>query len=306
MIFAAAPPFAHAGELAALGTAACWVATALSFEAAGRRIGSLTVNLLRLPMAFILLMGLTWALRGNPLPTDASVHAWGWLALSGLVGFAFGDLCLFRSFLLLGPRLSTLVMSLAPVFAAVLGWWLLDEVISGNDLVGMLMTVGGIAWAVSERQRPSGPYVRDTRPVAGVLLALGGALGQGGGLVLSKLGMGEYSAAAATQIRILAGFAGYLVIFTVIGWWRRVPKALADGRAMRFTALGAIFGPFLGVTLSLVAVKHTLAGVAASLMATTPILIIPVVVFFGKERVGWGGWLGALLAVAGVAVLFRG
>lgn len=300
------PPFPHAGELAALATAACWVATALSFEAAGRRVGSLTVNLLRLPLAFFLLMGLTWTLRGNPLPSDASAHAWGWLALSGLVGFSFGDLCLFRAFLVLGPRLSTLVMSLAPVFAAVLGWWLLGEVLSGTDLVGMLMTVAGIAWAVSERRRPSGPYVREKRPVAGVLLALGGALGQGGGLVLSKLGMGEYSAAAATQIRILAGFAGYVLIFTAIGWWRRVPAALVDGRAMRFTALGAVFGPFLGVTLSLVAVKYTLAGVAASLMATTPILIIPIVVLSGKEKVGWGGWLGALLAVAGVGVLFLG
>lgn len=306
VIASVTPPFPYAGELAALGTAACWVATALTFEAAGRRIGSLTVNLLRLPMAFVLLMGLTWALRGNPLPTDASLHAWGWLALSGLVGFAFGDLCLFRAFLVLGPRLSTLVMSLAPVFAALLGWWLLGEVLAGNDLVGMLLIVGGIAWAVLERRRPSGPYVRDQRPVLGVLLALGGALGQGGGLVLSKLGMGEYSAAAATQIRILAGLVGYVVIFTAIGWWRRVPAAVKDGRAMRFTALGAFFGPFLGVTLSLVAVQLTLAGVAASLMATTPILIIPVVVILGKEKVGWGGWLGALLAVAGVVVLFRG
>lgn len=300
------PPFSHAGELAALGTAACWVATALSFEAAGKRVGSLTVNLLRLPMAFLLLMGLTWALRGNPLPTDASAHAWGWLAVSGLVGFAFGDLCLFRAFLVLGPRLSTLIMSLAPVFAVVLGWWLLGEVLSGSDWIGMFLTVAGIAWAVSERRRPSGTYVRDKRPVAGVLLALGGALGQGGGLVLSKLGMGEYSAAAATQIRILAGFAGYVLIFTAIGWWRRIPAALRDRRALSFTALGAFFGPFLGVTLSLVAVKLTLAGVAASLMATTPILIIPVVVILGKEEVGPGGWLGALLAVAGVVVLFAG
>jgi drug/metabolite transporter (DMT)-like permease len=314
-----------AGELAALGTAACWVGTALAFEAAGRRIGSLTVNLLRLPMALVLLAGVAWVLRGQALPTDATPHAWGWLAVSGLVGFTFGDLCLFRAFLVLGPRLSTLVMSMAPPIAALLGWALLGEVLSGRDLMGMGMTVAGVAWAVLER-RPAAPLetvgeapaagtalpAPRRRPavpaptLAGLLLALGGAAGQGGGLVLSKLGMGDYSPVASTQIRVLAGFAGYLVLFTAIGWWRRVPKALRDGRALGWTAVGSFFGPFLGVTLSLVAVQVISAGVAASLMATTPILIIPVVVLLGRERVGWGGWGGALLAVAGVAVLVLG
>jgi drug/metabolite transporter (DMT)-like permease len=298
------PPFSHAGELAALGTAACWVGTALAFEAAGRRIGSLVVNLLRLPIAFVLLSATAWLLRGRPLPTDATAHAWGWLALSGLVGFAIGDLCLFRAFVVLGPRLSTLIMSLSPPIAALLGWAILGELLSARDLVGMSLTVAGIAWAVFERQPAGGGHGRAERPVAGVLLALGGAAGQGGGLVLSKLGMGAYSAVAATQIRVLAGAAGYLLIFTLIGWWPRAKSALADTPALGFTALGAVFGPFVGVTLSLVAVKYTLAGVAASLMATTPILIIPVVVLLKRERVGLGGVGGAVLAVSGVVLLF--
>lgn len=298
------PPFSHAGELAALGTAACWVGTALAFEAAGRRIGSLVVNLLRLPIAFVLLSATAWLLRGRPLPTDATAHAWGWLALSGLVGFAIGDLCLFRAFVVLGPRLSTLVMSLSPPIAALLGWAILGELLSPRDLLGMGLTVAGIAWAVSERQPAGRSHGRAGRPVAGVLLALGGAAGQGGGLVLSKLGMGGYSAVAATQIRVLAGAAGYLLLFTLIGWWPRAKSALADTPALGFTALGAVFGPFVGVTLSLVAVKYTLAGVAASLMATTPILIIPVVVLLKRERVGLGGVGGAVLAVSGVVVLF--
>jgi drug/metabolite transporter (DMT)-like permease len=103
---------------------------------------------------------------------------------------------------------------------------------------------------------------------------------------------------------VLAGAAGYAVLFTAIGRWPRVVRALADRRAMAHTAIGAFFGPFLGVSLSLLAVQHTLTGVAASIMATTPVLIIPVVVLLGRERVGPGGWLGAALAVAGVALLF--
>lgn len=310
-------PIPHAGELAALGTAVCWVATALTFEAAGHRIGSLRVNLLRMPVAFGLLSLAAWASRGLALPTDATAHAWGWLALSGLVGFTFGDLCLFRAFVVLGPRLSTLVMSLAPVFAAVLGWAMLGEVLGGLDLLGMALTLSGVAWAVLDRERPepsrvgtaaaSAPSPGGTpppRPFTGVLLALGGAFGQGAGLVLSKLGMGAYPALPATQIRVLAGVAGYVLLFTVLGWWHRIPEAMADRPAMAWTALGAFFGPFLGVTLSLVAVKYTETGVAASLMATTPVLIIPVVVLLGRERTGLGGVAGAVLAVVGVAVLF--
>ena len=321
----------HAGELAALATAACWVATALSFEAAGRRVGSLTVNLVRLVLALGLLAAANALRRGLPLPTDASAHAWLWLTVSGLVGFTFGDLCLFRAFVVLGSRLSTLVMSLAPPLTAAIGWAVLGEVLAPRDLLGMALTVGGIAWAVAERQPPRGapapvpgsapaavsgsppapmpgglpaPAAPRTGRAVGVALAFGGALGQAGGLVLSKLGMGAYDPWAATEIRVLAGTAGYVLLFTALGRWRRVRVALADRRAMAFTSLGAFFGPFLGVSLSLVAVQLVPAGVAASLMATTPILILPVAALLHRERIGRGAVGGAILAVGGVALLF--
>ena len=134
-------PIPHAGELAALGTAVCWTITALCFEAAGRRVGSLTVNLLRLVLAIGLLAAAGWVFRGLPLPTDATPRAWLWLTVSGLVGFTFGDLCLFRAFVVLGSRLSTLMMSLAPPLAALIGWLVLGEVLSGRDLLGMTLTV---------------------------------------------------------------------------------------------------------------------------------------------------------------------
>ena len=303
-------PIPHAGELAALGTAACWTASALAFEAAGRRIGSLTVNLLRLVVGFALLALACWAFRGRPLPTDATPDAWLWLTVSGLVGFTFGDLCLFRAFVVLGSRLSTLMMSLAPPLAALIGWAILGEVLSARDLVGMTLTVVGIAWAVLERHRAAerGSIARAGGPsrlsLAGVALGFGGALGQGGGLVLSKLGMGSYNPFAATQIRVLAGTAGYVLLFFTLRRWRRVARAFGDQRALGYTAIGAFFGPFLGVSLSLVAVQLTLTGVAASIMAITPVLIIPVVVLVHRERVGPGGVVGALMAVAGVVLLF--
>jgi len=299
-------PSAYLGQTAALGTAACWACSAMAFSAAARRIGVLPLNLIRLVMAFGFLSLAAWALRGVPLPVDATPRAWGWLALSGLIGFVFGDLCLFRSYVLIGPRLSSLVMSLAPPLTALIGWLVLGEHLTGRDAVGMGLTVAGIAWAVLERSPEPAGEARPAPRVSlkGLVLSVGGALGQAGGLVLSKLGMGSYHAVAATQVRVLAGIAGYAVITLVFRRGPRVGEALRDGGALGFAAVGAFFGPFLGVSLSLFAVRHTSAGVAASIMALYPVLIIPLVILLHRERVGIAGFAGALVAAAGAALLF--
>lgn len=300
------PAPSYAGQLAALGTATCWAFAALSFDAAARRIGALSLSLIRLVMAFGFLCLAAWAMRGLPLPLDASPHAWGWLAVSGLIGFTFGDFCLFRAYVMIGPRLSLLMMSLAPPLTAVIGWLLLGETLGGRDLLGMTLTVAGIAWAVLERN-PQAKEAGDASPrpsLQGLAMGFGGALGQAGGLVLSKLGMGSYGAVEATQVRVLAGIVGYALLFLPFRWWPRVGEALRDRRALGHAAVGALFGPFLGVSLSLFAVRRVVAGVAASIMALTPIIIIPLVVLLRRERVGFGGIAGALVAVSGVALLF--
>lgn len=295
---------AHLGELYALGTAVCWVFTAVFFTRAGERMGSMVVNLVRLVMALAVLCGVAWVTRGMPWPTDATGHAWTWLTISGVVGFTFGDLCLFRAFLLLGPRLSTLVMSFAPPLTAIAGWLWLGERLGPWQLAGMVATLLGVMWAILDRTPSAGALVSKRDRRWGVVLGFGGALGQALGLVLSKLGMGDYDAIAANQIRVLGGTLGFVALFFVIRWWPRVWRGLADREGMVYTAGGALLGPFLGVTLSLLAVQHTEAGVAASIMGTTPVLIIPWMVFVGRERVGVGGILGALVATAGVAILF--
>lgn len=304
----------YAGHFAALGAASCWAVTALVFEAAGRRMGALTLNLVRLVFAFLFHALVGWAVRGLALPLDASAHAWIWLGLSGLMGFVLGDFCLYKAYLEIGPRLSTLMMALVPPITALIGWMVLGETLAGRDLLGMTLTVGGIAWAILER-RPRGAAVFSSavspaspgsiHPTpSGIALGFGGAFGQAAGLVLSKLGMGSYNAFAATQVRVIAGIAGYSLLFVALRWWPRVPVAVRDVRGMGLASAGAFFGPFLGVSLSLIAIRSTAAGVAASLMALTPVLIIPLVVLLRGERVGIGGVAGALVAVSGVVLLF--
>lgn len=290
------------GQSAALATAACWAVTALAFESAGKRVGSLPVNLIRLLIGFLLLVPLVWIRRGLPFPTDAQPSAWLWLGVSGLIGFAFGDLCLFRAFVLVGSRIAVLLMSLVPPMTALIGGAVLGESLTPREWTGMAITVTGIAWVVRER-RPDAVEGGGPLPVRGVLLGVGGAVGQAVGLVLSKLGMGGYDAFAANQIRVLAGIVGFTVIFTASGLWPRFRQAFRNPEAMRRTAFGGVFGPFLGVSLSLVAVQHTEAGVAATLMALTPVVILPLAATLRRERVSVRAAAGALLAVAGTAVL---
>lgn len=297
------PPFTHAGEFAALATACCWTISALAFQNAGRRVGSLPVNLIRLAMAVFLLSAFTWATRGAPLPMDASPHAWVWLGLSGLAGFAIGDLCLFRAFVLVGARVSMLLMTLVPLFTTIFGFLVMHEVLTPLQLAGMALTIIGVSSVVLERRRDANGLI-ERLPLGGILLGLGGAVGQALGLVLAKYGMGSYNAFAATQIRVLAGLVGFAVVFTATGRWPRVRAALLDRKAMTSTGIGSFFGPFLGVSLSLLAVQYTEAGVAATLMALAPVLIIPVAIIFYREHVAWPAAVGAAVAVCGSALLF--
>ena len=293
----------HLGELAALGTAGCWTVTAMAFESAGRRVGSLSVNLIRLVMAFVFISLFCLITRGRIFPDDATPHAWLWLSISGLVGFCIGDLCLFRAFVLVGARISMLIMALVPPITALLGWVLLGEQLEELDWAGMAITICGVAWVVLERKKKEDGR-RSRLPLWGILLAFLGALGQAVGLVLSKLGMGDYNPFAATQIRIIAGIGGFALLFSFVGWWPKAASALKDRGAFGRINLGAFFGPFLGVSLSLAAVQYTETGVASTIMSIVPVLIIPPAILIFKEKVSPRAVLGAALAVVGVALLF--
>jgi drug/metabolite transporter (DMT)-like permease len=294
----------HLGEWAALATAVCWTITALSFESAGRRVGSLAVNFVRLVLALVPLAIYGLIRRGCALPIDASLHAWFWLALSGFVGFTLGDLFLFRGFVLVGARTTMLIsMSLSPILAALFGWCLLGDQLTSLDVLGMAVTLAGVAWVVLERPASTEDQQRQHRRL-GILLGVGAGVGQAGGLILGKYGMGSLDPFAASQIRVLAGAFGFAMLFFAIRRWHRVGSALGNRPAMARIALGAFFGPFLGVSLALLAIQRTATGVAATIMSLVPVfLIVPSILIF-RERVTLRAVLGAMIAVGGVAVLF--
>ncbi len=293
----------HIGEFAALATAVCWTFTSISFESAGKRVGSLAVNFIRLVIGFIFLSIFTWIFRGQFLPIDASQHTWRWLFLSGLIGFSIGDLLLFQAFVVVGARISMLIMSLVPPFTALIGWIFLGECLTVYEIAAMAVTVTGVMLVVLERGEAN-MSVKFSHPISGILFALGGSIGQAIGLIFSKYGMDGYSAFAATQIRVIAGIIGFAVMFLFLKRWSKVFAALKNRPAMAQITVGAFFGPFLGVSMSLLAVQYTKAGIASTIMAIVPILIIPPAVLIFKEKVTLKEFIGAVIAVGGVMIYF--
>ena len=308
----------YIGEIISLAVAVSWTATALLAEFASRRLGALTLNLIRMGLSLLLLAGLLWVFTGKPFPAFADGRTWFWLMVSGLVGYVFGDYCLFNSYLVFGSRYGQLFMTLAPPFAGIAGWILLGESLSWHSWIAMLVTLSGLA--ISIMSKPSGSSIPVIKlPIKGVLFGIGAGLGQGLGLVLSKIGLEHYSSSlpdgvqaayssfmpfAGTFIRAIAGFLGFFIIIVIRHELGHVNEAFNDRKGMKFAVLTTFFGPFIGVSLSLMAVQYTEAGIASTLMALTPVLIIVPYSIIQHQKISVKEVIGTFITVAGVALFF--
>ena len=297
-------PFA--GQLAALATAICWSGTAVFFTLAGRQLGSVIVNRVRLLVALALLMVTHTLLLGGPLPLAAEPQRWLWLGLSGFVGLVLGDSFLFQSYLWVGPRLGMLMMSLAPVIAALLAWIFLGETLGAQQWLGIVLAVGGTGMVVLDRERPAVPGAQAKDYQRGILFGLGAASGQAIGLVLAKQGLaGDFPALSGNVIRMTAAASSLWLATLLAGRAKETLRRAMEARGSWLPLLGgATLGPFIGVWLSLIAIQLTQVGIASTLMALSPVFLLPIGrVMFG-ERIGWQAILGTLVAISGVALLF--
>ncbi len=300
----------YTGEIFAVATSFMWVISALAFESGGKKIGSLPLNFIRLIFALFFISIYSYITRGLPFATDADLNTWMWLILSGIVGLVIGDLMLFKAYILIGSRVSMLILSLVPPITAFLGWIMLGETLKNIQIFAMLITLVGISIVLLSRRPDKQEKDKNTdqkessKNIIGYLLAFGGAVGQAGGLVLSKKGMGEYDAFAATQIRIIAGIVGFALILSFAKLWKKTFNGMKNIPAMKSIALGSLAGPFLGVSFSLIAIKFTETGVAATLSSLAPVVIIlPAIILF-KEKVRLMEIIGAIISVVGVGLFF--
>jgi len=196
-----------------------------------------------------------------------------------------------------------LIMTLVPPVTTFFSWIMIGEKLKLIHFLGMTLTFCGIAIAIFSREGENEKLSLKLAP-SGILYAIGGAVGQALGMVLSKIGIRDYNPFAATQIRIIAGIGGFVILTTVLSRWGSVVRAVSNRKGMASTSVGAFFGPFLGVSFSLISVKLTEAGIAATIMALVPVLIIPPAVILYKQRVTIAEIIGAIISVAGVAVFF--
>jgi len=292
------------GEIAALATSFFFAFTSIIFTSTGRRVGSQVTNRIRLVFALVYLFILNLILFHEPLPFSAGTSRWMWLGISGIIGLALGDIFLFQAYISVGTRLGVLLLSLAPIFGSLISWIFFGETLTALQITGIVLALAGIGWVVLSHEEPADTPHGHTR--RGVLFGVLAGLGQATGLVLAKQGMtGNLSPFQGNAIRMLAA-ATFIWLWTVIAGQtgatietvRRHPKVLL------LIALGAVAGPLLGVSASLLAVQHAEVGVASTLMALPPVIVLPISYFVFKEKVGWQGVAGTVLAIVGVAVLF--
>ncbi len=298
------------GEIAALATSLCWSLNSIQFTFAGRRVGSRVVNRVRLAVAVVFLSLAHLLLYGKLWPVQAELHRWGWLGLSGAIGLILGDGALFHAFLLIGPRKSMVLMTLVPVISTVAAWVLLGETLLPIEVMAILITVGGIAWVVLEREPEQSSDDRDTekrtrKRILGMLLGIAGATGQALGLVAAKRGLaGSFPALSATVIRMVVAAAVIWLSTLLRGQVGPTWQALGDKRARLWLLGGAFIGPFIGVWLSLIAVRTAPVGIASTLMALSPIMLIPFDHWVFDETITPRSIMGTAVALGGAAIIF--
>jgi drug/metabolite transporter (DMT)-like permease len=294
------------GGLAALGTSILWAVGSTFFTFASRELGSVTVNRVRLLLATIFLAITHLAINGSLLPVNVKPETWFWFVLSGIIGLALGDAFLFQAFVWIGPRLSMLLMSLAPVISVIFSWIFLAERLTPLQILGIGITVLGVSTVIFDRGNPNQANGPNRNYLKGLLFGLGGAVGQALGLITSKVGLNAgVSPLSGNLIRIFSAAVIMWFIALVLNQAKvTIDSVWNSGRARSFLLVGTLAGPFLGVWLSLVAIQHTPVAIATTLMSLTPIILLPVGKIIFKERIGWRAIVGTVVAVSGVAMLF--
>lgn len=326
------------GETLSLIVALAWTATALFAEVGSKRMGSLPFNAVRMALSLCFLAATLWLTMGVPWPRYADSGTWFWLLLSGIVGYVIGDYCLMQGYIIIGSRFGQLFMTLSAPTAAIMGRLLIGEKMSFIAIAGMFITLGGIALSVLSKQEKESndsrrhPAIQFKLPLKGIFYAAMAGICQGAGLVLSKIGLEHYDNAltscdidinsvvegallpiplslaipfASTMIRGMMGFAGFMLLLMLSkDGMPKLRKAVDDRKAVWCALASMLFGPFLGVSLSLMATLYTSTGIAQTLFSLTPVLIIAPAALLFHQKVTIREIIGAIISVAGASLFF--
>jgi drug/metabolite transporter (DMT)-like permease len=289
-------------ELAALGTATCWATTGLIASDAIRVLGPFWFNLIRQVFVAVLLLGIVVATGGLQGLTASQLTV---LALSGVLGILVGDTLNFAAVGRLGPRRAGAIFALNAPMTALLGWAVLGEALTAQAGVGIGLAASGVALAVLGRPRSNAHRleVLNGALLIGILFGLGAALGQAVGSLIARpvlaAGLDPY---LASLIRVGASGAA-MVVLTATPWAPPRPGTITP-LVMGLTLATALIGLLLGMTLFLYALQGPATGIVATLSATSPVIILPLLWLRTGQRPTATSWAGAAMAVAGLALIF--
>ncbi|GAB3484027.1 DMT family transporter [Marinomonas epiphytica] len=294
-------------ELAGLMAAMCWTVSSLMAPRLIARFGIIRFNTTRIIIASTLLIVISLISdRFSPVLWEHS----GLIILSGLLGIFLGDTLLFSAVHRLGPRRAGVLFATNAPISIVLGWLLLDESLSFQQLMACALVSLGVATAILFGKRQNNHTWEDTKGslAVGVLLALGGALGQASGALLSKPALlNGADPIAVSALRVSAG--ALALIFAYYFYYRHQDNKLGlpFTQLTRYDFLGitglATIGMVIGMSALVWGVGHAHVGLVTTLSATSPVLILPALWITTKQRPALGAWIGAILVVSGAGLI---
>jgi drug/metabolite transporter (DMT)-like permease len=291
----------YIGEISALTTACLWSVTSFLFAFAAEKVGSVQVNINRIILAAIILFFIVVVSGVDYTLSSSQVY---YLIFSGIVGLVIGDSFLFKCYQLIGARLGMILMSLVPAISAVLAFIFLDEIITPLGIIGMAVTIFGVVMVVTDKAQGD---VKKNFNKIGILYGFLGAAGQASGLILAKFAFAESYVNGFVASFTRLSSAGIIILIggIILKRYRNPVKTYRNEiPALKATIAATVLAPVLGVTLSLVAIEFTKVGIASTLMALVPIIMLPISKFYYKEKLTARAISGAFIAVAGVVVLF--
>jgi drug/metabolite transporter (DMT)-like permease len=301
------------GEVIALLTTLCWSLGIFPFTAAAKRLGTGPLNQYRLLLAWLIISVILRVFNSvsvTELFSHPHLYHYVFLGLSGIIGFTIGDYCSFTSFKLLGPKLGSLYTTFAPGAALLVGFLVLGERINFIGIFGIVLTVGGVIWlTLSKKDKAAAELAGFSRDKKGIAYGIIGALCQGTGLVLSKLGMDFYSDKLPTMhavwIRLMFAFSAAFIASLFLKRLIQNSKPIFsnENNGIPFMVLGTLLGPVAGVTFSLLAIQKLEVAVAQTIFALLPIFVLPVNLLVYKEKITIQSVFACLVAIIGVFFL---
>lgn len=290
-------------ELAALGAPVLVAVSNLVASPAAARLGAAGFNLLRLVVA-VAGMGTLVILVGPGRALSAAEL--GALALSALIGLVLGDTAIYAALARIGARRTGLLYATSGPMAAALGFAFLGEAVQPARLGGIALVFAGVWLAVAYRGsvavRWDGAQIGS---VTGILFGLLGALSQAGGVLLARPVMAAgVSPVSAVLVRLTVALASMLILAAVFPRMR--PAVWPDLRALSAGCVSGLLGTAAATVLVLFALQTGSAGVVGTMASTTPVMLLFLLWLLTADRPALPAWVGALLAVIGMAVLALG